>query len=214
MNPPEYWTPRGRSFAWMFTEAFIKSFTEAFVRSISIKFFHEIDMHMLIGCRSLRERQKPSGHLVGCPERPYCVNLGQIATQSVRKRQWWKTRKSSAMSLYELEPPRKSGEKNLPSYDRKTRASRAKKLGIWPKRAPTMWAPRTLLWWPPCDLGHWSYEPRCRSLHAAGHGHSHGHRNLSSQTHCTTPAARAQHTFSNWVFVALLPLHTSCQIHP
>lgn len=108
----------------------------------------------------------------------------------------------------------KAGKKNLPSYDRKTRASRAKKLGIWPKRAPTMWAPRTLLWWPPCDLGHWSYEPRCRSLHAAGHGHSHGHRNLSSQTHCTTPAARAQHTFSNWVFVALLPLHTSCQIHP
>ena len=113
---------------------------------------------------------------------------------------------------------KKSGEKNLPSYDRKTRASRAKKLGIWPKRAPTMWAPRTLLWWPP--LWSWalkldpSYEPRCRSLHAAGHGHSHGHRNLSSQTHCTTPAARAQHTFSNWVFVALLPLHTSCQIHP
>ena len=57
------------------------------------------------------------------------------------------------MSLNHL---KKRGKKNLPSYDRKTRAWRAKKLGMWPKRAPTMWAARTLLWWPPCDLRHWS----------------------------------------------------------
>lgn len=129
MNPPAYWTPRERSFAWMFTEAFIKSFTEAFVRSISIKFFHEIDMHMLIGCHSLRERQKPSGHLVGRPEQPYCVNLGQIATQSVRKRQWWKTRKSSAMSLYELEPPRKSGEKKPPILRQENKSFTCQEIG-------------------------------------------------------------------------------------